>query len=33
LTCDPALFITWQIQNVTATTLTFAATIVGHIVQ
>jgi hypothetical protein len=29
-TCDPALFITWQIQNTTAATLTWSASIVGH---
>jgi hypothetical protein len=32
-TCDPALFITWQIQNTTAATLTFSASIIGHIVR
>jgi len=31
-TCDPALFITFQIQNLNATTSTFAASIVGHAV-
>lgn len=29
-TCDPALFITMQIQNPSAATLTFAMSIVGH---
>ncbi len=29
-TCDPALFITWQIQNTTAATLTWSAAIIGH---
>jgi len=32
-TCDPALFITFQIQNTTAATLTWSSTIVGHAVQ
>ena len=31
-TCDPALFITWQIQNVTSGALTWSASIVGHAV-
>lgn len=31
-TCDPALFITWQIQNTTAATLTWSASIIGHTV-
>jgi hypothetical protein len=31
-TCDPALFISWQIQNITAATLTWSASIVGHAV-
>ena len=31
-TCDPALFITFQIQNTTAATLTWSMTIVGHTV-
>lgn len=31
-TCDPALFITWQIQNTTAGTLTWSASIIGHTV-
>ena len=31
-TCDPALFITMQIQNPSAATLTFAMSIVGHCV-
>lgn len=32
-TCDPALFVTFQIQNTTAATLTWSMSIVGHIVQ
>lgn len=32
-TCDPALFITWQIQNTTAGTLTWSASMIGHVVQ
>lgn len=31
-TCDPALFITWQIQNTTSATLTWSSSIVGHAV-
>lgn len=32
-TCDPALFITFQIQNITGATLTWSASLIGHIVQ
>ncbi len=31
-TCDPALFITFQIQNTTAATLTWAMSVIGHTV-
>lgn len=31
-TCDPALFITWQIQNATGGTLTWSTSVVGHAV-
>lgn len=32
-TCDPALDITWQIQNTTGATITWSASIIGHAVQ
>lgn len=32
-TCDPALFITFQIQNTTAATLTWSMSMIGHAVQ
>lgn len=32
-TCDPALFVTFQIQNTTAATLTWSSSIIGHVVQ
>lgn len=32
-TCDPALFLTFQIQNITAATLTWSMSMVGHVVQ
>lgn len=32
-TCDPALFITFQVQNITAATLTWSMSMVGHVVQ
>lgn len=32
-TCDPALFVTFQIQNVSAGTLTWSMSLIGHIVQ
>lgn len=32
-TCDPALDITWQIQNTTSATITWSATMFGHAVQ
>lgn len=32
-TCDPALFVTFQIQNTGATTATWAMSLFGHIVQ
>jgi hypothetical protein len=32
-TCDPALFITVQVQNTSAATLTWAMSIIGHAVQ
>lgn len=32
-TCDPALFVTFQVQNTTAATATWAMSLFGHIVQ
>lgn len=32
-TCDPALFVTFQVQNVSAATATWSMSLIGHIVQ
>lgn len=32
-TCNPALFITFQVQNTTSATLTWSMSLIGHIVQ